>query len=178
MFYCELSELSRFGFSQESISQIDKWLAFLSKFEKENITASGLARKTEIDYTICETLLIKLEEMRILEENYTVICPKCDREIEVVSKQDLLNKLDDINYCYKCDREIELSISDVYRSYKLIKAPTASEEELRAYTKTVLEVKKDINSFEEENSLEKDILEGRKEVNDFFILPLKRKRKR
>lgn len=178
MFFCELSELSKFGFSQELISQIDKWLAFLPKFEKECITASSLARQIEIDYTICETLLVKLEEMGILEENYIIICPECEREIEVISKHELLDKMDDIRYCLKCDCEIELSESDIYRSYKLIKTPSASEEMIRAHTKSILQVKKDLESISPENSLETLILEGKKDINDFFMIPLKRKRRR
>lgn len=178
MFFCELSELSKFGFSQELINQLDKWLAFLPKIEKESITASALSRKIELDYTICETLLVKLEEMGILEENYIIICPECEREIEVISKKELLDKMDDIKYCFKCDCEIELSKSDIYRSYKLIKIPSASEEMLRTYTKSILQVKKDLDVISEENSLETLILEGKKDVNDFFMIPLKRKRRR
>lgn len=178
MFFYELSELSKSGFSEELIKQIDSWLAFLPTFEKESITASRVSSKLGLDFTICETLLIKLKELGLLEENYIIICPECEREIEIISKEELVDKLNEVNYCNKCDEEIELSTDDIYRSYKLIKAPTASEEELRSYTKLLFDTKESLATITVDDSLEKLIMDEKKDIHDFFISPLKRKKKK
>lgn len=178
MFFQELSELSKMGFSIELIKQIDIWFAFLPDFEKETITASKVSSKIGLDFTICETLLKKLKQMGLLEENYIIICPECEREIEIISKNEVLDKLESINYCYKCDKEIEITLSDIYISYKLIKGPTSSEEELRSYTKSLFDIKEDVENNLLDDSLEKLIAEEKEDVHDFFITPLKRKRKK
>lgn len=178
MFFQELSELSKMGFSIELIKQIDIWFAFLPDFEKETITESKVSSKIGLDFTICETLLKKLKQMGLLEENYIIICPECEREIEIISKNEVLDKLESINYCYKCDKEIEITLSDIYISYKLIKGPTSSEEELRSYTKSLFDIKEDVENNLLDDSLEKLIAEEKEDVHDFFITPLKRKRKK
>lgn len=178
MFFRELLSLDNYDFSKKLISEIDKWLAFLPKVEKESITASKIASKFDVDYSICESLLLKLEDLGLIEENYIIMCPECERVIEVVDKENLLEKLEDIKYCIKCDEEIELTLTDVYRSYKLIKKPSASENDIREYTKTILEVERNISNISQDDSINKLLTEGKKDVNDFFTSPLKRKRKK
>ena len=179
MFFHELLEIKKLNICNELIDELDKWLAFMPKSEREFITATTLSNKFSIDYSLAEIILIKLEEYDVLQENFLIVCPECGREIFLIDKENVLSELEQINYCIKCSEEIELTMEDIYRCYRLIKYPTVSENEIKEYAKNLFQIKDSkIDLLDERDSLEELIKSDKVDVNDFFTSPLKRKRKK
>lgn len=178
MFYQELLEIENEGFSNELINKMDKWLAFLPTNEKDIITASRVSTKFGVDYSISEMLLVKLEEIGLLEENYIILCPECEREIILSDKEHLEDDIRTTNYCIKCSNDILVKEDNIYRSYKLIKLPSSNEDEIKKYAKEILGVKSNKVYYTNNESLQKLLSEEKVDVNDFFSHPLKRKKKK
>ena len=170
MFYPKLLEIKELGFASELIEQIDKWLAFLPDSEKSIITAGKVSRKFGIDYTLVEVLLNKLYDIGILDETYIILCPECEKEIRSATRENLVDVMQEINYCYKCDTEIKVTMEDIIFSYKLIQEPQLTENELKEYASKVLGVDKTLSKEERLSNL---LDNGKKDLNDFFIHPLK-----
>jgi hypothetical protein len=116
------------------------------KAENDCITASKIASKFGIDYTIAETLLVKILNTGIIEEIYIIDCPQCEKPICSTIRSRLLDDMKSITYCYRCDKPVDLSVDNVIIAYKIIKKPSISEEELREYTKSILVMNEEATS--------------------------------
>ena len=170
MFYPKLLEISKSGSLEELINEIDKWFAFLPNPERETITASKVASKFGIDYTIADSLLMKIMDLGILEEIFIIECPECERPLISSTRKDLMDNINSTNNCYRCGSDIILTVDSVIVAYKLIEMPSASESELREYTQKLLGVE---NKPTFRDGLVEHIKNGDKDINDFFTCPPK-----
>jgi hypothetical protein len=170
MFYPKLLEVNELEFLGDLINAIDKWFAFLTNSERESITASKLASKFGIDYTIADSLLMKITDLGILEEVFIIECPECELPLVSSTKNKLVDDINSLNHCYRCNKDIVLTFDNVIVAYKLIEMPSASESELREYTQKLLGLE---NKISFRDRLDEHIKNGGKDINDFFTCPPK-----
>lgn len=167
MFYPELLTITSSKIPINIINELDTWFAFLTRTEKNLITASKLSIKLGIDYTIASALLNKCCEIGLLEKYYAIKCPLsgCETTIASIKENELYEKLEEINYCYACDNYIQPTLDDIFIIYKLIKNPTNSPDKIKK------KLNKQLNSKPSERSLKDDIQANVFSVNDILYAP-------
>lgn len=129
MFYKQFLEV-RDVFNPEFVENFDYWLATLPIGNQRNITASVVSSRLGVKYVLAEMVLQFAERKGILEKSYIVKCPDCDFILDTISKDEIANELVEGAYCSTCEEVKSIQPSDIYESYKVIKQPDVTEEEI------------------------------------------------
>lgn len=169
MYYPELLDLiSKIG-SKEAIEKLDKYFAFLPNKSSSVITVSNIASKLELDYSIIEILLKKIYELEIIDKVYIVECPECGRSILTSNKEDLLEKVKNLDFCIKCKSEIEITAEDIFVGYKVVKTPSIDSSDIARETEELLGGTKE--DIDDSAMLQKLFNENKENPHDFFYNP-------
>lgn len=169
MYYPELSDLiSKIG-SKETIEKLDKYFAFLPNKSSSVITASNIASKLELDYSIIEILLKKIYELGIIDKVYIVECPECGRIILTCNKKELLERIENLDFCIKCKNDIKITAEDIFVEYRLVKSPNIDSSDIAKETEKLLGgIKEDVD----DSAMLRKLFEKNKEnPHDFFYNP-------
>ncbi len=129
MFYKQFLKITDI-LNPEFVENFDYWLATLPKNNQKNITASAVAARLGVKYSLAEAILKFAEKQKILDKYYLVKCPDCDYTLDIVTKDELADILMHPIYCDECDEEKNISVDNVYIAYKVILQPDITEDEL------------------------------------------------
>lgn len=174
MYYQELLEIINKTGAKESIEKLDRYLAFLPNRSENIITPSNIASKLELDINIVDVIFDFMYDINLIDRVYIVVCPNCGREILIVEKNTLIDKIKKLDFCNKCKCDIEdINEEDIYVGYKIIKQPVLDEEEIRRETERLLYSHKTTIPIDNLKVL-KELFENSKEKpHDFFYNPSK-----
>ena len=137
MFYSQFSKITDL-LNPEFVENFDYWLATLPQNNQKNITASVVASRLGVKYSLAEAMLKIAEKQKILERYYLVKCPDCDFNLETISQDELAGVLVNAVYCLECEEDKHISLDDVYTAYRVLIQPDASEDEIaRAIEKRI-----------------------------------------
>ena len=176
MYYPELLEIIKKTGAKEAVEKLDKYLAFLPKDSRNLITTSGVTTLLGLDYNIVDSILNEAYKLDLLEKIYIIVCPECSREIYTMTKEELVDKVNYINYylkeCNKCNKEIYIQEDDVYVGYKLIKHITRDRKAVIEETNKIFG-----DDYQKKNSenLKELFSKSTEKPHDFFYKPSKEK---
>lgn len=137
MFYSQFSKITDL-LNPEFVENFDYWLATLPQNNQKNITASVVASRLGVKYSLAEAMLKFAEKQKILERYYLVKCPDCDYNLETISQDELADVLVNAVYCLECEEDKHISLDNVYTAYRVLIQPDASEDEIaRAIEKRI-----------------------------------------
>lgn len=157
MFYKQFLEITDV-LNSDFVEDFDYWLATLPRNRQKNITASMIAAKFDVNYSLAEFILKYAEEKKILERYYLVKCPECDDTLAVVSNNELAEILSGYIYCSECDKEEMITTDNIYVAYRVIKQPDVSEEQIyQAIEKRFIQKGNVTENFFQADSLSKNI---------------------
>ena len=129
MFYKQFLEITDV-LNADFVENFDYWLATLPRNRQKNITASMVAAKFDVKYSLAEIILKYAEQQKILEHYYLVKCPECDDTLLIITENAVAEILSAPIYCSECERNEKLTTDDIYISYKVIQQPDITEEQL------------------------------------------------
>ncbi len=129
MFYKQFLEITDI-LNADFVENFDYWLATLPSNRQKNITASMVAAKFDVKYSLAEIILKYAEQQRILEHYYLVKCPECDDTLLIVTENSVAEILSMPIYCSECEKDERITTDDIYIAYKVIQQPDVTEEQL------------------------------------------------
>lgn len=129
MFYKQFLEITDV-LNADFVENFDYWLATLPSNRQKNITASMVAAKFDVKYSLAEIILKYAEQQRILEHYYLVKCPECDDTLLIVTENSVAEILSMPIYCSECEKDERITTDDIYIAYKVIQQPDVTEEQL------------------------------------------------
>ena len=120
MYYQTLLTLNK-KYGKSIIEQYDIWLYNLPKREEDRISIGKVANELNIEFSLAKNILEDSVELSILEHRYAIKCPECGHAIEIVSIEELYDKINTINSCDACETEdIQITDEDIQILYKKI----------------------------------------------------------
>ena len=174
MYYPELLDLIKKTGAKEAIEKLDKYLAFLPNRSEKVITPSNIATRLDLDFNIIDMIFNNIYEIGLFEKTFIVNCPECGREILISNQQELMGKIQELDYCAKCKKEdIEISPEDIYVGYKISKQPELDQDEIILETQILLGEEKKYDKHNELDTLKKLFEENKENPHDFFYNPSK-----
>ncbi len=129
MFYKQFLKITDI-LNPEFVENFDFWLATLPRNNQKNITASAVAARLGVNYSLAEVILRFAEKQKILAKYYLVKCPDCDYTLDIVTKDEVAGILMHSIYCDECDENKNISADNIYIAYKVILQPDITEDEL------------------------------------------------
>ena len=129
MFYKQFLEITEV-LNADFVENFDYWLATLPRNRQKNITASMVAAKFEVQYSLAELILKYAEQHKILEHYFLVKCPECDDTLLIISENAVAEILSTSIYCSECDRDEKITTDHIYIAYKVIQQPDVTEEQI------------------------------------------------
>lgn len=121
MFYEETKEMLLYQRRPEITEKIDEYIGNMPK--DKIFTMSQMAIDLNISLNQSNLALCFYKKKEILKEEYWVVCPKCNHEIQKVQLDDLARLI--VNpekfLCEKCGEETDSCISHIYVSYRKIR---------------------------------------------------------
>ena len=129
MFYKQFLEITDV-LNSNFVEDFDYWLATLPRNRQKNITASMIAAKFDVKYSLAELILKYAEQQKILEHYYLVKCPECDDTLLIITENAVAEILSAPIYCSECERDENITTDDIYIAYKVIQQPDVTEEQL------------------------------------------------
>ncbi|MBM7562729.1 hypothetical protein [Fusibacter tunisiensis] len=132
MLYKQFISISKI-LNEELISNFDYWLATLPNRSKKGLTLSMIASKFGIDTSIAEVIIDYCIKQGIFEEEYLIRCDndECEMPLEHITLDQIADKVNSVVTCNRCDQEFRISFDNIYKTYKVIKNPEASKEEIK-----------------------------------------------
>lgn len=133
MFYLESYKITMYKKHPEMVEAFDYYLGTLVGEIVNRISASDVADKLEINIALAKQILREYEKEGILKKRYLVVCPNegCDNCLFIADEEDLLEKMEEYNYCDECDDyNLRFSDDDIYLIFERIKKSTASQKEI------------------------------------------------
>lgn len=129
MFYKQFLEIIDV-LNPEFVESFDYWLATLPRHNQKNITASLVSARLDVKYILADAILKFSEKKGILQKGFLVRCPKCDYSLGRISQDEILDIVNNGEYCDECEEDRSISLDDIYVVYDLIKQPDVSEKEI------------------------------------------------
>lgn len=164
MYYQTLLTLEK-KYNKKLIEEYDLWLYNLPRRVSDRISIAKASNELKIEFPIAKSILEDSVSLGILERRYAIKCPNCDHVIEMVSIEELYDKIKSINNCDACENEnIIITDEDIQILYK------KTDNQINIGDTAKLNLKKNINcsntdslrAFFEDNILN---------PNDFFYNP-------
>nr|DAZ69341.1 MAG TPA: S25 ribosomal protein [Caudoviricetes sp.] len=160
MFYLESYKIMMYKRHPEIVEAFDYYLGTLVGETVNRISASDVADKLQINIALAKQMLREYENKGILKKRYLGVCPNegCDNYLFIADEEDLLEKMEEYNYCDECDDyNLKFSDDDIYLIFERIKKSTASQREIEETLVKKSVISKDIigniNFFDSADSL-------------------------
>lgn len=96
---------------EKIIELYDLWLFNLPQGVSDRISIAEVANELNIEFSMAKGILEDSVSLGILERRYAIKCPECNHVIEIVSIEELYDKIKSINNCDACETE-DLTITD------------------------------------------------------------------
>lgn len=110
MYYQTLLTLNE-KYDKEIIESFDLWLFNLPQRVSDRISIAKVSSELKIEFKMAKEILEDSVELGVLEHRYAIRCPECNHVIEIVSIEDLYDKIANTNNCDACESE-DLNITD------------------------------------------------------------------
>ncbi len=110
MYYQTLLTLNE-KYDKEIIESFDLWLFNLPQRVSDRISIAKVSSELKIEFKMAKEILEESVGLGVLEHRYAIRCPECNHVIEIVSIEDLYDKIANINNCDACESE-DLNITD------------------------------------------------------------------
>lgn len=110
MYYQTLLTLEE-KYDKMIIESYDSWLFNLPQRISDRISIAKVSNELKIEFIMAKGILEDSVSIGILEHRYAIKCPECDHVIEIVSIEELYDKIKNINNCDACETE-DLTITD------------------------------------------------------------------
>lgn len=109
--------------SKEKIIELyDLGLFNLPQGVSDRISIAKVANELNIEFSMAKGILEDSVNLGILERRYAIKCPECNHVIEIVSIEELYDKIKSINNCDACDAEdLTITDEDIQVLYKKLK---------------------------------------------------------
>lgn len=118
MYYQTLLTLEK-KYNKKLIEEYDLWLYSLPQRVSDRISVAKASNELKIEFVIAKSILEDSVSLGILERRYAIKCPECDHVIEIVSIEELYDKIEKINSCDACGTEdITITDEDIQILYK------------------------------------------------------------
>lgn len=167
MFYKQFSKITDL-IGEEIIARFDYWLTTLPRLDQKNISASTVASKLGIHFSVADRLLKYAESEGILEKYYMLRCPECDDILRSLEKDELADTIMNGEYCEACDKTQKITVNDIYSVYRVVKKPDVSDEDIaKAIDERLMKGDKTQVNFQIADSLGND----KKTIYEIFYSP-------
>lgn len=162
MYYQTLLTLNK-KYEISIIEQYDTWLYNLPKIEDDRISIGKVANKLKIEFSLAKNILEDSVNLAILEHRYAINCPNCGHVIEIVSIEELYDKISVINNCDSCETEdIKVTAENIQVLYKKIDNNKKEDKKKKI---------KDARKFNDVDTLKGFIEDKIINLNDIFFKP-------
>lgn len=168
MYYQTLLTLEK-KYDKKIIEIYDAWLFNLPQRVSDRISIAKASNELNIKFSMAKGILEDSVSLGILEHRYAIKCPECDHVIEIVSIEELYDKIRNINNCDACENEnLTITDEDIQILYKKI------ENKIDIDDTNI--VKKNIN-FNDTDSLRGFFEDSILNPNDIFFRPTEEQKK-
>lgn len=168
MYYQTLLTLEK-KYNKKLIEEYDLWLYSLPQRVSDRISVAKASNELKIEFVIAKSILEDSVGLGILERRYAIKCPECDHVIEIVSMEELYDRIENINNCDACETEnITITDEDIQVLYKKSENEIDIEDNYK--------VKKNIN-YSNTDSLKTFFEDNILNPNDFFYNPTEEQKK-
>lgn len=168
MYYQTLLTLEK-KYNKKIIEIYDSWLFNLPQRVSDRISIAKASNELNIKFSMAKGILEDSVSLGILEHRYAIKCPECDHVIEIVSIEELYDKIKNINNCDACETEnLTITDEDIQILYK------KTENEINKGDTN--KVKKNIN-FSNTDSLRGFFEDNILNPNDIFFRPTEEQKK-
>jgi len=163
MYYQTLLTLNK-KYGEDIIQKYDSWLYNLPKREDDRISIGKVSNELQIEFVIAKNILEDSVMLNILKHRYAIRCPECGHVIEIVSIEDLYDKIKMIDICDACENEdIIITDEDIQVLYKKIEdGPKPEKQEKKLNEITKLSLNDTLKGFIEDKIIK---------ANDIFYKP-------
>ncbi|MHC1723023.1 MAG: hypothetical protein AB9836_07475 [Aminipila sp.] len=127
MYFAKFSSSEKFKtYPPNTIEQLDKYFASLTRTSRNRIEVSDICTTLGIHYTIAEELVNLCVSERLLQKQFAIRCPNHDCEIilEIIPANEVYDFLSQKVDCPYCDKEnLVITNEDISPIYKLLDKP-------------------------------------------------------
>lgn len=120
MYYQTLLTLNE-KYDKKIIESFDLWLFNLPQRVSDRISIAKVSNELKIEFKMAKEILEDSVELGVLEHRYAIRCPECNHVIEIVSIENLYDKIANTNNCDACESEdLDITDEDIQILYKKI----------------------------------------------------------